>query len=132
MNSNEAEGQRKSFTPRPKICCLICFNGLVYVHYNNTLMKVILAGVMTYRNNNVLKIYEYISIKYKEDASIGHIWPCSIGSSPPPHWQVECTGKEETLPSLRSGPSHSILYVCQHSEVVLQCKLAGRNNSFYR
>ena len=31
------------------------------------------------------------------------------------YWQVECTGKGETVPTLRSGPLHSILYVCQHS-----------------
>ena len=48
----------------------------INVHYNNTLIKAVLAGVMTYRNNNVLKIYEHISIKSKEDASIGHTWPC--------------------------------------------------------
>ena len=31
---------------------------------------------MTHRNNIVLNIYEHISIKSKEDASIGHTWPC--------------------------------------------------------
>ena len=31
---------------------------------------------MTYRNNNVLKIYEHVSINSREDASICHTWPC--------------------------------------------------------
>ena len=36
---------------------------------------------MTYRNNNALKIYEHMSIKSKEDASIGHTWPRSSAIS---------------------------------------------------
>ena len=31
--------------------------------------------------------------------------------------QAECTGKGETVPTLRSGPLHSILYVCVDGEV---------------
>ena len=33
------------------------------------------------------------------------------------YWQAECTGKGETVPTLRSGPLHSILYVCVDGEV---------------
>ena len=39
-------------------------------------------------------------------------------------WQAECIGKAETLPPLRSDHLHPVLYVSQHSEVVLQCNEA--------